>query len=83
MEEAERQEKLATIERPVELAEKAYDKMYDVYEQHDINDCYRDAKEYYYDAIGLARELGMNEEADKLHERLFHIKQVFFGQVAR
>jgi hypothetical protein len=82
IEEAERQEKLATIKRLVDMAEKAYDRMYEVYDQHDINACYRDAKDYYYDAIGLYRELGLSEEAEKLHDRLWHIKQVFFGQFA-
>jgi antirestriction protein len=82
MEESERQEKLAALKRLVELAEKAYDDMYEAHSQRDANDCYRDAKDYYHDAIGLARELGLNEEADKLHDRLWHIKQVFFGQFA-
>jgi hypothetical protein len=78
--EAERAEKLASIKRLVEMAEKAYDDMYETHNQRDANDHYRDAKDYYYDAIGLARELGLNEEMVKLHDRLWHIKQVFHGQ---
>jgi hypothetical protein len=46
------------------------------------NDCYRDARDYYTDVIGLARELGLNDEAVKLNDRLLHIKQVFHGQFA-
>jgi hypothetical protein len=82
MDETERAEKLASIKRLVAMAEKTYDDMYDAHNNHDANDCYRNAKDYYTDAIGLARELGLNEEVVKLHDRLWHIKQVFRGQFA-
>ncbi|MGP8251018.1 MAG: hypothetical protein ACLQHF_03225 [Terracidiphilus sp.] len=82
MEETERQEKLAALKRLVDMAEKAYDDMYEAHSQRDANDCYRDAKDYYYDAIGLASQLGLKEEAVKLHDRLWHIKQVYHGQFA-
>jgi hypothetical protein len=82
MDDAERAEKLASIKRLVEMAEKAYDDMYEAHSRGDANDCYRNAKDYYDDAISLARQLGLNEEAEKLHDRLWHIKQVFRGQFA-
>ena len=82
MEESEREQKLAAMKRLIALAEKCYDDMYEAYEQRDVNRCYRDAKDYYTDAIGLAGELGMNEEADRLYARLWHIKEVFFHQFA-
>ncbi len=63
-------------------AEKAYDDMYEVHSQHDINACYRDAKDYYYEAIGLAGQLGLKDEADAMTERLLHIKAVYRSQFA-
>ncbi len=44
--------------------------------------CYSDAKECFYDAIGLAGRLGLKEEAEALSERLAHIKAVFRSQFA-
>ncbi len=82
MDQAERAEKLAALKRLAALAEKAYDDMYEVHTQHEVDDCYRDAKDYYCDAIGLAGELGMPEESGKLHDRLWHIKQVYHSQFA-
>ena len=46
----------------------------------DATACYSDAKECYYDAIGLARRLGLEEETKALEERLAHIKAVFRSQ---
>ena len=80
MEETERTEKLASMKRMVELAEKAYDNMYDAHSRGDAGDFYRSAKDYFDDAIHLASQLGLNEEVEKLHERLLHIKQVYRGQ---
>jgi|HubBroStandDraft_1064217.scaffolds.fasta_scaffold06023_2 hypothetical protein len=82
MDENERAEKLSAMKRLVEMAEKAYDDMYEAHEQREIDRCYRDAKENYYDAMRVARELDMNEEADKFQQRLSHIKEVFFHQFA-
>ena len=39
-----------------------------------------EAKECYYDAIGLARRLGLVEETEALEKRLEHIKAVFRSQ---
>jgi hypothetical protein len=63
-------------------AEKAYDDMYEAHEQHDIDTCYRDAKDFYYNAIELAHELGLNDDADVMSKRLTHIKEVYRSQFA-
>lgn len=80
MDEAERKQQLERIEFLRQTAEKAYDEMYEVHSLRDANNRYRDAKEYYYDAIGLARQLGLNEEAEKMSDRLLHIKAVYRSQ---
>jgi hypothetical protein len=78
--ETERQAKLAQIEHLRQLGEKAYDDMYEAHSFRDANDRYREAKDCYYDAIGLANELGLKDEAAALSERLWHIKEVFRHQ---
>lgn len=80
MDDAERQKQLEHLEYLRQTAEKAYDDMYEVHSLRDANDRYRDAKEYYYDAIGLARQLGLIEEAEKMSDRLLHIKAVYRSQ---
>jgi hypothetical protein len=60
-------------------AEDAYTRMYDA-GFRGAAVCYSDAKEFLYDAIGLARRLGKLEEADRLLCRLAHIKAVFRSQ---
>jgi hypothetical protein len=64
----------------VALGEKAYDEMYDAHDQHAADTSYRDAKDAYYDAIGLARRLGLSDQVEKLEERLLHIKAVYRSQ---
>jgi hypothetical protein len=60
------------------LGEKYYDQMYE--SGRGANGCYSSAKDAFYDAIGLANELGMKEEAEALSKRLAHIKAVFRSQ---
>lgn len=62
----------------VVLGEKYYDQMYE--SGRGANRCYSNAKDAFYDAIGLANELGMKEYADELSKRLAHIKAVFRSQ---
>jgi len=64
----------------VALGEKAYDQMYEVHDQHSADACYRDAKDAYCDAIGLAQRLGLRDEAARLEKRLAHIKAVYRNQ---
>ncbi len=60
-------------------AEEAYDRMYDA-GFGGATACYSDAKEFLYDAIGLAQRLGKLDEAERLSSRLAHVKAVFRSQ---
>ena len=80
MNEEERQSKLAFLARCKASAEKAYDDMYEAHSFRDANDCYRNAKDYFYAAIGHANDLGMPDEAEALGKRLLHVKSVFRSQ---
>ena len=80
MTEEERASKLAALAHLKKLGEKAYDEMYEVHNFGSASACYSDAKEFFRDAIGLADELGMADEAAALEKRLDHIRQVFRKQ---
>jgi hypothetical protein len=82
-EDAERQEKLAQLARLKAMGEKAYDDMYEAHDFRAGDNCYRDAKDCYYDAIGLANQLGLTDEANALNERLLHIKGVYRSQFSQ
>jgi hypothetical protein len=60
------------------LGEKYYDRMYE--SSRGANHCYSNAKDAFSDAISLAAELEMKEEAEALSKRLEHIKAVFRNQ---
>lgn len=62
------------------MGEKAYDDMYEAHFPSGATAFYSDAKECYYDAIGLARRMGLEEETEVLEKRLAHIKAVFRSQ---
>ena len=78
--EEERKSTLAALAHCKAGAEKAYDDMYEVHSFRDANDCYRDAKDYFYAAIGHAEDLGLPDEVEALHKRLQHVKSVFHSQ---
>lgn len=78
--ETEREAQLKQLEHLKAMGEKAYDDMYEAHSSSGATACYSDAKECYYDAIGLARRLGPKEEVEALEKRLAHIKAVFRGQ---
>lgn len=80
MNEEERQSKLACLAHCKAAAEKAYDDMYEAHSFSGANDFYRDAKDYFSDAIVHANDLGMTEEAETLRKRLEHVKSVFRSQ---
>jgi len=80
--ESERETQLKQLEYLKATGEKAYDDMYEAHSSSAATACYSDAKESYYDAIGLANRLGLKEEAEALHARLAHIKAVFRSQFA-
>jgi len=79
-EDPEREAKLKQLGHLKTMGEKAYDDLYEAHTSSDATACYSDAKECYYDAIGLARHLELAEEAEALTNRLAHIKAVFRGQ---
>jgi len=60
-------------------AEQAYCDMYDA-QASQLAARYNDAKEFLYDAIGLARRLGQADEAERLSKRLAEIKAIFRRQ---
>ena len=80
MEEEQRRAKLASLEHCRQQAEKAYDDMYEAHSFGGASTCYTDTKDFLYEAISLAKELGMAEEAKSLEDRLDHIKAVFRSQ---
>jgi hypothetical protein len=74
---AERQASLAQLEHLKRLGEKAYDDIYEAHSWSGATACYSDAKEAFYDAIGLAKRLELKVEVEALEKRLEHIKAVF------
>jgi hypothetical protein len=76
----ERQQKMAQLEHLKKLGEKSYDDMYEAHSPSAATACYSDAKECFYDAIGLAGQLGLTDEREALSKRLQHIKDVFRSQ---
>jgi hypothetical protein len=80
MTEEERQAKMASLARCRAQAEKYYDDMYEAHSFRDANDCYREAKDFLYEAIKFAGELGLPDEEEAVMKRLEHIKGVFRSQ---
>jgi hypothetical protein len=78
--ETERKAQLEQLEHLKAMGEKYYDDMYEAHSPSGANVCYSDAKECFWDAIGLAERLGLKEEAAALSARLAHIKAVFRSQ---
>ena len=60
--------------------EEAYSRMYEAKPGSDLAACYSDAKESLYEAIALARRLGLANETERLTSRLQEIKTVFRRQ---
>ena len=69
-------QKLARLER---WGEEAYDRMYDA---RSPSGDYSEAKENFHAAIALAGNLGLDDEVERLEQRLSHIKAVFRSQSA-
>jgi hypothetical protein len=59
------------------LAEKAYDEMY---ETRSPAGSYRDLKDYFAKAIGVAERAGLTADAERLRKRLAHCKAVYRSQ---
>lgn len=76
----ERQDKLERLARCIELGEDSYAQLYEPRTHTNPAGHYSDAKDYFGEAIGLAGELGLIDQAQTLSERLAHIKAVFRSQ---
>jgi hypothetical protein len=76
----ERQDRLERLRQCIKLGEDAYDQMYEPRTHNNPAGHYSDAKDFFCEAIGLARELDLNEQVQALTERLDHIKAVFRSQ---
>jgi hypothetical protein len=77
---AERERLLKHLKALEAAGEQDYDDLYRARSDYDATVCYSGAKEAFYDAISVARQLGMEDEAVRLSERLDHIKAVFRSQ---
>lgn len=74
----QRELKLSQLRACIAIGEKAYDEMY---ESHgSISGLYSEVKEAFYDAISIAKELGLKEELEALEKRLANIKAVVRSQ---
>ncbi len=76
----EKAHKLVSLMEHMFAGEQAYDDMYEAHSLREAAVYYSEAKEYFYTAIGLARELKREQDADQLENRLAHIKSVFRSQ---
>jgi len=74
----ERELKVDRLRQTKALGEKYYDQMYE--SRHGVTGLYSNTKDAFRDAIALADELGMKEEAEALSKRLENIKAVFRSQ---
>jgi hypothetical protein len=80
------EETLTTVEMMERLrfleaqAEEAYQRMYEARPGAGLTACYSDAKEFLYDAIAMARRLGLSQDTARLEARLEEIKTVFRRQ---
>ncbi len=79
----ERDRQLERLAQLRQRGEQRYDDMYEAHTFEDSDICYRDAKDCFDDAIELAARLGLEEEAEALQQRLWHIKQVYRSQFSR
>jgi len=80
MRDEQQEAKRAALEKCRTQGEKAYDDMYEAHSFSAARAAYSDAKEFFYEAIKLADELGASDEAEALRKRLEHIKAVFRRQ---
>jgi hypothetical protein len=64
-------------------AEKAYDEMYEARGPAGAGGYFSEVKEVLTEAIRLAREIGLEDEALRLEKRLDHIRKVYESQMSR
>lgn len=76
--ESARKVALVELETVAARAERAVEAMY---EARGATGAYADAKDLFADAIGLAKRLGLSDDARKLEARLAEVKAAFRGQL--
>lgn len=79
-EETSREQRLERMRQCIAWGEDEYDQIYEPRTHHSPAGHYSDAKEFFGEAIRLARSLGLEEKAGELTKRLEHIKTVYRGQ---
>jgi len=82
MNETDRQSQLNRLRECIRLAEAAYDELYEPRTLQPAGP-YSDVKEFYGEAIGLARKLGLSDEVQRLEKRLAEIREIARGQMSR
>lgn len=80
MDDIDRQELMAQLEHLKSLAEDAYGDMYETGSASGAAACYSEARTCYRDAIRLAGELGLPEEAELLEGELTRLGAAFRSQ---
>lgn len=78
IERSDRELSLDRLRKLKALGEKYYEQMYET--RYGTSGLYSDAKDAFCDAIALANELGLKEEAEELEKRLANIKGVVRSQ---
>jgi len=73
----ERQDRLERLRQCIKLGEDAYDQMYEPRTHNNPAGHYSDAKDYFCEAIGLARELDLNEQGQALRSASITSKPSF------
>ena len=68
------------MERNEQLAEAAYDAMYDAHSDTLAKMHFEDASMYFYRAVEAARALGRSEDAVRLDQRRDHVRKVYNSQ---
>ncbi|MGA1984435.1 MAG: hypothetical protein ABSG84_18445 [Acidobacteriaceae bacterium] len=80
MQEEEIHNKLERMHQCIRSGEDAYDQLYEPRTHSSSAGHYSEAKDSFGEAIALARELGLDEQAQSLSQRLDHIKAVYRSQ---
>jgi hypothetical protein len=76
----EQDAKRANLARCKAQGEKTYDEMYEAHSFEHARACYGESKDCFGEAMKLAEELGLIDEANSIMKRLDHIKAVFRSQ---
>ena len=74
------EEKLDRMHQCIRSGEDAYDRLYEPRTHSNPAGHYSEAKDSFGEAIALARQLGLDEQAQSLSQRLDHIKAVYRSQ---